>query len=95
MAPYLETLLAASPPVISPDSSLLPKLKALNETKLAEFDAKLVEAEEREGETEVSDILRAKAAYLTKIGDRVRCRPSLLYPSSSPGPSINISPVEL
>lgn len=77
MAPYLETLLAEPSPVIAPEPSLLPKLKELNESKLAEFETKIVEAQEREGETEVSDILRAKAAYLTQIGDRVRISFSL------------------
>ncbi|KAL7416105.1 proteasome 26S subunit [Mrakia frigida] len=72
MAPYLEILLSASPSLISPDAALLPKLIAANETELAKFDAKLVEAEESMGETEISDILRAKAAYLTKIGDKTR-----------------------
>jgi len=86
MAPYLQTLLSASPSLISPDAALLPKLIAANEAELAKFDTKLVEAEESMGETEISDILRAKAAYLTKIGDKVSSRrvlpPFLLERSS-------------
>lgn len=71
MAPYLQTLLSSSPSILPPNAALLSKLKAANEAELTKFDAKLVEAEESQGETEVSDILRAKAAYLTKIGDKV------------------------
>lgn len=57
--------------MISADGGLVAKLAAANEAELAKFDTKLVEAEESMGETEISDILRAKAAYLTKIGDKV------------------------
>lgn len=78
MAPYLESLLAASSPLITPDASLLSKLKETNEAEIAKFDVRLKEAEESMGETEISDILREKAAYITKIGDKVRTASSPL-----------------
>ena len=71
MAPYLQSLISSSPSVIAANDELVAKLTATNEAELAKFDTKLVEAEESMGETEISDILRAKAAYLTKIGDKV------------------------
>ncbi|CDZ97313.1 26S proteasome regulatory complex, subunit RPN7/PSMD6 [Phaffia rhodozyma] len=74
MAPFLETIIKESPSVIgSTDSAeLLSKLQAANETALAKFETEIKEAEDSMGETEVSDVLRKKAAYLTKIGDKER-----------------------
>lgn len=74
MGPYLSILLA--------DSSLSPKFKALvpsdlvstlqstNTSTLESLDAKLKDAEENLGETEVSDALRARALYLARIGEQ-------------------------
>lgn len=77
MAPYLKHLLAITPSILPSSSSgsaksLLEKLEAKNATVLKELEEKLAEAEKTEGETEISDALRAKAGYLTKIGEKVR-----------------------
>ena len=72
MAPYYKSLTSMSNPVIPLDASLLAKMEETNKTELESFDKRLEEAEKTEGETEVSDILRARANYLTRIGDIVR-----------------------
>jgi 26S proteasome regulatory subunit N7 len=73
MAPYLATLLETDASLLPPAAKeLLPKLEAKNAETLAKFDKELTESEESMGETEVSDVLRRKAAYLAQIGDKVR-----------------------
>ena len=57
-------------PTISPDS--LSQLQAVNATTLESLDTALASANETEGESEISDALRARANYLTKIGDKDR-----------------------
>ena len=47
-------------------------LEKPNEEELAKLDARLEEAEKTEGESEISDALKARANYLTRIGDKVR-----------------------
>ena len=54
------------------DKALLERLEKKNEEELRKFDERLAEAEKTEGETEISDLLKAKATYLTRIGDKVR-----------------------
>ncbi|KAF8313878.1 PCI-domain-containing protein [Clavulina sp. PMI_390] len=75
MAPYLKLVLAQTPPILPSASqpaakALLEKLEAKNKSSLEEIETKLAEAEKTEGETEISDALRAKATYLTRIGDK-------------------------
>jgi len=65
MAPYLVH-------IQSDNSNLREQLSAKNEAKLKEFDEKLKEAEENQGESEISELLRSKAMYLVRIGDKVR-----------------------
>lgn len=77
MAPYFKLVLAQTPSILPASSqtsskALLEKLEAKNKTALEEIETKLTEAEKIEGETEISDALRAKANYLTKIGNKVR-----------------------
>jgi len=72
MAPYYRLLLEASPSPVPEDKELLTKMEASNKAELEKLDARLEEAEKTEGETEISDALRARASYLTKIGDKVR-----------------------
>ena len=50
-----------------------------NKDELQKIEDRLAEAEKQEGETEISDALRAKATYLTRIGDKV-CKRSLWPP---------------
>ncbi|KAF8746733.1 proteasome-mediated ubiquitin-dependent protein catabolic process, partial [Rhizoctonia solani] len=68
MAPYAR-LLAINELV---DESTIAQLEAKNKEELEKLDARLKEAEETEGETEISDALRARASYLTRIGDKDR-----------------------
>lgn len=53
------------------DASALSAMEAKNKEELEKLDAKLKEVEETEGEMEISDALRARASYLTRIGDKV------------------------
>jgi hypothetical protein len=76
MAPYLKLVLAQTPSLLSTSSqptaqALLERLEAKNKPTLEAIATKLEEAEKTEGETEISDALREKANYLTKIGDKV------------------------
>jgi len=75
MAPYLRLILSQTPSILSTSSqsiahTLLEKLEAKNKLALEKMAVKLEEAEKTEGETEISDALREKANYLTKIGDK-------------------------
>ena len=54
------------------DQSLLDSLEKANEEELKRLDERLEAAEKTEGEAEISDTLKARANYLTKIGDKVR-----------------------
>lgn len=67
MAPYAR-LLAIDGLV---DEATLNAMETKNKEELEKLDARLKEAEETEGETEISDALRARASYLTRIGDKV------------------------
>jgi hypothetical protein len=52
------------------DASKLAGMKERNAIKLAELEAKIADAQENLGETEVRDALLAKAEFLADIGDR-------------------------
>jgi len=56
-----------------------------NKDELQKIGDRLAEAEKQEGETEISDALRAKATYLTRIGDKVRPCSSYRSPVSIKG----------
>lgn len=91
MTPYLKLLLSQSQSVIpqtliSDANALVKRLEDKNKAELEALDQKLKAAEETEGETEISEALRAKASYLTKIGEKVAFlvanaheRPSLIF----------------
>lgn len=53
------------------DKKLLERMEATNAEELKKFDERLKEAEKNEGESEIGDVLRARATYLTRIGDKV------------------------
>jgi 26S proteasome regulatory subunit N7 len=55
------------------DQQLYDEMAAKNKEELESFDKRLEEAEKTEGESDVADLLRGKAMYLVKIGDRVCC----------------------
>jgi 26S proteasome regulatory subunit N7 len=68
MAPYYRVV--ASTGALKMDDELLKKMEKENEEELEKFDKRLKDAEETEGESEIGDALKAKAIYLTKIGER-------------------------
>ncbi|CAD6572102.1 MAG: tunicamycin resistance protein [Tremellales sp. Tagirdzhanova-0007] len=63
MAPYLRK-------IGSTHSDLVEKLAEKNVTKLTGIEEKLKDAEENLGESEISELLRSKAMYLCRIGDK-------------------------
>ncbi|KAG6837135.1 hypothetical protein H0H93_014040 [Arthromyces matolae] len=68
MGPYYSRI---SPIPLSPlDNALLDSLQSTNAQELSKLDARLQEATQTEGESEISDALKAKADYLTRIGDK-------------------------
>ncbi|EIM89538.1 PCI-domain-containing protein [Stereum hirsutum FP-91666 SS1] len=68
MAPYYRLVTAAG--ALNMDEELLKQMEKQNEEELEKLDKRLKDAEETEGESEIGDALKAKAAYLTKIGER-------------------------
>ncbi|ORY34218.1 26S proteasome subunit RPN7-domain-containing protein [Naematelia encephala] len=70
MAPYLRA-------TDSSDSELIRTLTEKNEKELSTIDEKLKDAEENLGESEISELLRSKAMYLCRIGDKEKALPAL------------------
>ncbi len=70
MAPYYRSITSTSS-VLPLDKPLLESLEKANEDELKTLDDRLAEAEKTEGESEISDALKARANYLTRIGDKV------------------------
>jgi 26S proteasome regulatory subunit N7 len=74
MGPFLETILKSDSTTISKTfqkivpSQLVTELSAKNKEHIESIQTKLNDAIENLGETEVSDLLRTKALYLSKIG---------------------------
>lgn len=64
MAPYLRH-------IGSDRTDLVESLEEKNRKELEELDTKLKDAEENLGESEISDLLRKKAMYYCRIGDKV------------------------
>lgn len=56
------------PPLL--DAATLSTIQTSNTTNLENLDKALASAHDTEGESEISDALRARANYLTKIGDK-------------------------
>lgn len=68
MAPYIRsTTLKPSNP------DLLTTIEKKNASELESIETKLKDAEENLGESEISELLRSKAMYLCRIGNKVRC----------------------
>ncbi len=82
MAPYYRNITTASYPL---DQNLLDDMEKANEEELKRLDERLADAQKTEGESEISDALKARANYLTRIGDKVRpiCSCSADIPRSS------------
>ncbi|EIW67945.1 hypothetical protein TREMEDRAFT_72066 [Tremella mesenterica DSM 1558] len=70
MAPYLRT-------IGSDNTSLISTLEEKNKKELDAIEEKLKEAEENMGDSEISDLLRKKAMYLCRIGDKEKAIPAL------------------
>ena len=70
MAPYYK-MITSAPSGLVLDQVLLEGMEKANEDELKQLDERLEEAEKTEGESEISDALRAKANFLTRIGDKV------------------------
>lgn len=70
MAPYYKIVTSHS--ALQLDQTLLDTMEQQNKDELQKIEDRLAEAEKQEGETEISDALRAKATYLTRIGDKDR-----------------------
>jgi 26S proteasome regulatory subunit N7 len=68
MAPYYKLI---APAVLPLDEAFLDEMSKTNEEELKKLDERLVEAEKTEGESEISDALKARANYLTRIGSKV------------------------
>lgn len=72
MAPFLESLLENGVlPRDNQTSQLLTKLQQANKEKFDSFEAKLQDAKENQGETEVAEAIKARATHLAQIGDKV------------------------
>ena len=75
MAPYYSSIINNPDPAIAQalkrDDALLKRLESKNTETVDLMDKQLKLNEENEGETEVNAVLRQKAAYLAKIGDKV------------------------
>lgn len=67
MAPYLKSL-------GSDKHDLIKSLEEKNAKEIEAIDAKLKTAEENEGDSEISELLRQKAMYYVRIGDKVGSR---------------------
>lgn len=67
MAPYLKS-------INSDKTELIQKLEGKNKEQVEEYDRKLKDAEENEGDSEISELLRNKAMYFVRIGDKVGLR---------------------
>ncbi|KAJ7349331.1 PCI-domain-containing protein [Mycena albidolilacea] len=83
---------SAPPPTPTPavavlplDATLLEELEAKNSAALEKLDERLKHAHETEGESEISDALRGRANYLTKIGDKDASAAQLLAFEKTPG----------
>lgn len=77
MAPYYESLCKELKWQL--DSDLLSKMKKANEEELKRLDDVLEDAEKNLGESEIRDVMMAKAEYLIRIGDKV-CFQSSQFP---------------
>lgn len=69
MAPYYE--LVCKELNLPIDQRILKSMQSANEAKIKELDAKIKDAEENLGDTEIRTAMMEKAHYLSKIGDKV------------------------
>ncbi len=72
MAPYYRLVISTG--ALPSDQTILESLENANKEELAKLDERVAEAEKQEGESDIADALKARANYLTKIGDKVYTR---------------------
>lgn len=72
MTPYYRSITSAASPVLPLDQALLEEMEGKNSEEEEKLKERLEQAEKTEGETEIAEALRAKADFLTRVGDRVR-----------------------
>jgi len=70
MAPYYRLLTSGSEPLLARDEKLLEEMEKNNREEMEGFKKRLEEAEKTEGEMEISDALRKRGMYLTRIGEK-------------------------
>ncbi|PSR75336.1 hypothetical protein EW026_g4149 [Hermanssonia centrifuga] len=68
MAPYYRLVISTG--ALPSDQTILESLENANKEELAKLDERVAEAEKQEGESDIADALKARANYLTKIGDK-------------------------
>jgi 26S proteasome regulatory subunit N7 len=82
MSPYYKKLTSTpSCSVLQIDQETLDSMEKTNADELQRLDERLAEAQKTEGESEISDALKARANYFTRIGEKVTQR-STFYPES-------------
>ncbi|KAG6329909.1 hypothetical protein ID866_9180 [Astraeus odoratus] len=69
MAPYYRIVTSSG--ALTADPALLESMEKANQEELKKLDERLEEAQKTEGESEISDALKARANHLTRIGDKV------------------------
>lgn len=70
MAPYYQAITSTSKTILPLDSNLLASMQEANAATLQSLDETLESAEKTEGESEISDALKARANFLTRIGEK-------------------------
>ncbi|KAJ3930831.1 MAG: 26S proteasome subunit RPN7-domain-containing protein [Lentinula lateritia] len=70
MAPYYQLATSSSKPLLPLDSDLLTSMQEANTATLKSLDETLESATATEGESEISDALKARANFLTRIGEK-------------------------
>ncbi|TFK17964.1 hypothetical protein FA15DRAFT_683411 [Coprinopsis marcescibilis] len=72
MGRWYKNTIAGASKTIGIDAELVNFLESRNEEEVARLNETLEEARQREGDTEISEALKTRANYLTRIGDK-RC----------------------
>ncbi|KAI0076430.1 PCI-domain-containing protein [Panus rudis PR-1116 ss-1] len=68
MAPYYRIVTSAG--ILPLDTALVERMEKENKEELEKLEERREEAEKMDGESDIADALRAKANYLTRIGDK-------------------------
>jgi hypothetical protein len=71
MVEWYRHFTADASPLNPRDDALVERMVAKNATKLEEIEAKIKDADENHGESEVRDAKMAKATFLDNMGDKV------------------------